>query len=163
MQLPDNDSVKSLLGSLKQLPPHISIPLCEQTTEFLHQAEFLRRALHIQSQLTGKDALNTTEQQHELDKRPEDTLSVEAVNQLGTLFSAASTFTPQVIDVVAQAVKCHPETVRSWFEQRNRSTRQACKRLSKKWAGEGLRRGALFRRTQAAGASASSGASAVII
>lgn len=148
-QLPDDDSIRSLLGSLKHLPPHISVRVCEQTADFLHQADFLRRALHVQAQLSGTNALSATEQEDGLDQDREDMVPAGVASQLDTLFSAASTFTPQVLDVVAQAVKCKTESVRKWFEQRNRSTRQTCKRLVKKRSGLGSDWGALFRRTQA--------------
>lgn len=147
-ELPDDDSIRALLGSLKQLPPHISVRVCEQAADVLHQADFLRRALHFQAQVSGKDALAPTAQQAELDRR-DDNVPAEVASQLDTLFSAASTFTPQLLDVVAQAVKCKTESVRNWFEQRNRSTRQTCKRLAKKRSGSGTGRGALFRRAQA--------------
>ena len=147
-ELPDDVSVRSLLGSLKHLPPHISVRVCEQTADLLHQADFLRRALHVQTELSGQDALAATEKEDDLDGESVD-VPTEAANQLDTLFSAASSFTPQVLDVVARAVSCKRESVRTWFEQRNRSTRQTCKRLSKMRAGAGSGRGALSRRSQA--------------
>lgn len=147
-ELPDDSSVRSLLGSLKHLPPNVSVRICEQTADFLHQADFLRRALHVQTELSGKDALAAKEQEDGLDGESVYVPS-EAARQLDTLFSAASSFTPQVLEVVASAVKCKPASVRRWFEQRNRSAKQTCKRLAKKKSGPGSGRGALFRRSQA--------------
>jgi hypothetical protein len=147
--LPENESIKSLLGSLKNLPPQLCVRVCEQAADFLHQADFLRRALHVQAQLTGENALAPRNQQDYIDQDAEDRLPAEVVSQLDMLFSAASTFTPQVLEAVAQAVKCRTETVRKWFEKKNRLTRQTCKRWAKKRSGPGSNRGALFRRSLA--------------
>jgi hypothetical protein len=161
-----SDGIQALSGALKHLPSHLRLPVCDQLVDFLNQANFLRKALHVQAHLRGGENCLLREAAPE----PQDNsqahhiagVSDDAAKQLEVVFATASQLNPALLDSVARAVQCSPQAVSQWFELRNRSIRGVCKRLEKKYSSFECDRSSLFQRSILSGTAQPSGTSRLL-
>lgn len=126
--------------ALREAPRALRGPLLWQVSDFVQQADFLRKALRVQAQLSRRDCLELTpdeqaaqqQQQQHAHARPVEAIPAEAEAQLCSAFALANTLTPALEQDVASALHLSAATVHRWFEDRTAALRDACRTLSRK-------------------------------
>jgi Homeodomain len=123
----------TLRTALAELPSTLRSALVGQAATYVQQADFLRKALHVQAALTGADGL--APQAPVQDGAPEqldEEIDAIAIEQLELVFGVADTPGPALEEQLAAVLQLSAKQVGHWFAERRAAAQAQYKRLRKR-------------------------------
>lgn len=136
--------------ALSQAPKSLRAPLIAQICQFVHQAEFLRKSLHVQLEITKKNCVEVLPQvEHEALQHTAHpaAISPEAEAQLCQVFSMVHCVSPDLAHELSAVLQVGPEPISEWFSEKSAAMNAACRQLAKKSRLEQVGKGAKTKRT----------------
>jgi hypothetical protein len=123
-----------LRTTLQVLPNPLRRLVVDDVLEFVAQADFLRKALHIQAALTGTDCLAVAPapEPSQTEEPGQVPISPWAEQQLMAVFGVADEPGPLVEAELAAALDLPAQQVTRWFEEQSAAAQALCKRVRRK-------------------------------
>jgi hypothetical protein len=123
-----------LRAALSNAPAKCRSLVASQMVMFVRQADFLRKALHVQAALSHADCLASEPQHEPVKEEVEATLSVtrKADRWLRLVFSLTDNPGTAIERQLATKLDISTGTVHRWLSERREAVHELCKRFGKK-------------------------------